>query len=110
MKILHGFDKHAARPASTERRHCGRRRPKPLKLRSQDEQSLPIPENAALVFLTEHANLVVRTTTSLKAAKIKKAELSATMIDRVTSDFRDLQKELKIYQTGGGVPPYGTDS
>jgi hypothetical protein len=60
------------------------------------------PENAALVFLTEHGNPVVRTTPPLKAAKNKKAELSATMINRVTSDFRDLQKELKVYRTSGG--------
>jgi integrase len=60
------------------------------------------PEDAALVFLTEAGNPVVRTRTPAKAAHDPKAKLSVTIINRVTSDFRDLQMEAGIYRKGRG--------
>ena len=67
------------------------------------ERSKPAkPEYAALVFLTEYGNPVVRTRKPAKAATDKKAELAATVINRVTSDFRDLQKSCKVYRHGRG--------
>jgi integrase len=55
-----------------------------------------------LVFLTESGLPVVRTRTPAKAAKDPKAALNQTVINRVTSDFRDLQKTVGVYRHGRG--------
>jgi integrase len=60
------------------------------------------PEGAALVFLTETGHPVVRTRAPAKAAHDPKAALSTTIINRVTADFRDLQKAAKVYRPGRG--------
>ena len=60
------------------------------------------PEDAALVFLTETGHPVVRTRAPAKAAHDPKAALSTTIINRVTADFRDLQKAAKVYRKGRG--------
>ena len=60
------------------------------------------PEFRDLVFLTESGLPVVRTRTPAKAALDKKASLNATIINRVTSDFRELQKTAGIYRHGRG--------
>ncbi len=62
-------------------------RPKPAK-----------PEYRDLVFLTESGNPMVRTRTPAKAAKDIKKALNATVINRVTSDFRGLMQDCKVYR------------
>jgi integrase len=60
------------------------------------------PEHAGLLFLTEAGNPVVRTRTPKKAAKDVKAELSATIINRPTADFRELCITQDCYRKGRG--------
>jgi integrase len=60
------------------------------------------PEHAGLVFLTEHGHPVVRVVTPAKAAHDPKAQLNATVINRVTSDFRELQQTCNVYRKGRG--------
>ncbi len=60
------------------------------------------PEFASRVFLTESGLPVVRTRTPAKAARDKKASLSATIINRATSDFRELQQDVGVYRHGRG--------
>ncbi len=59
-------------------------------------------EYADLVFLTETGLPVVRSQTPAKAAKDPRLALNQTVINRVTSDFRDLQKECGVYRHGRG--------
>jgi integrase len=55
-----------------------------------------------LVFLTESGLPVVRTRTPAKAATEPRAALNQTVINRVTSDFRELQQACKVYRHGRG--------
>jgi integrase len=59
-------------------------------------------EYGDLVFLTESGLPVVRTRTPAKAATNPKLALNATVINRVTSDFRELQQEQGAYRHGRG--------